>query len=96
MLLSLYTGEGESFQRSRFYGRRKDSDGAKFKFKYLTGLNLFRLKLGGWYIRKETFPVSSEDIFQASVDSVENLKWKIVEMNPESGEIKARIGASFK
>jgi len=51
---------------------------------------------GGMQIRKEIFPISANEAFQASLDCVKKLGWEIIKQNPDLGEINAKTGATLR
>lgn len=51
---------------------------------------------GGIQIREVTYPRPLTEIFEASLAAIEKLGWKTVSQNLETGEIKAKTGATLR
>lgn len=47
-------------------------------------------------IRKETYSISYDRIYEASLKSVKQLGWKLVSHNRETGEVKAQTEATLR
>jgi hypothetical protein len=48
------------------------------------------------YIQKITYARPYDETFQASLESIKRLGWKLVSQNKETGEIEAKTGTSLR
>lgn len=52
--------------------------------------------LGGMRIRKETYSIPYDVLFEASLRSVQQLGWKLISHDREAGEVKAQTRTTLR